>query len=370
MDRRANAGYLAAPIAVSVLADLSVVLFYSVAAGTGIPYLRTALHKLVTAMFIFNAIALPAWLLEKFGNCRADIFFQVGGFAGEYYSVLLVCVVLFRSLVLNKRPLSRTGEIAILTLAFTCFTSGGIAGALLGGNSCQYSPTSTENETSRRPYVIFLGLGLGFALLLSALFVAVVLIFRTSRKSMDIPERLRVPHSGAMAVGANVRQDAELLSKRLVMYPIIMLVTGGVAVATATINDPTVATVGAIFLTLSGLINAVAFFALDPTARKVSTSLLQLLYEDDRGNGGPSKAQPPHQSHYKRMSDMSVVNVDVDGRAAGDGAVSPHSGRTTLRDRSNSVDAGAHAHRGRGSSVALFVARRMRWFLRLVARAP
>ncbi|KXS15575.1 hypothetical protein M427DRAFT_135040 [Gonapodya prolifera JEL478] len=157
-----------------------------------IPYLCTSLHRL---------------------SSRANILFQVGDFAGEYYSVLLVCVVLFRSLVLNKRQLSRTGEITILAFAFTCFVVGGIAGVLMGGDFCQYDPTSKENAISRRPYVIFLGLGLGFSLLLSVIFVAVILIFRTSRKSMDIPERLRVTQSGAMAVGTTVRQDACLRTR-------------------------------------------------------------------------------------------------------------------------------------------------------------
>ncbi|KXS17831.1 hypothetical protein M427DRAFT_133305 [Gonapodya prolifera JEL478] len=372
MDRRANVGYLAIPVSLSVLADLSVVVFYAVAAGMGIRYLRSALHRLVAAVFIFNAMALSAWLLEKYSVCRVDLFFQVGGFSGEYYSVLLVCVLLFRSLVLNKDQLSPTRESIVLALTFAFFVSGGVAGMLTGGDICATTTTSSLGSSGRLTFGLVLGIGLGLALVLSIILVAAILISRTTRKSMDVPDTLRVPHEGSFVVGATAREDAKLLSVRLVMYPVIMLVTGGLAVVTSPVTTSVVPFIGAIALTLSGLLNALAFFTLDPAARKVSRAMLQLLSDEDGGRSRPLSPLSPvprpttAELQYKRISTGTIEMGRVPSTG---GTVSPNA--TLRHDRALSMvstTTDLQQQRVQGSVAATFVAKRTAWFLRWVAK--
>ncbi|KXS09847.1 hypothetical protein M427DRAFT_38272 [Gonapodya prolifera JEL478] len=316
MDRQTRARYYAIPVSISVLADVTVMAFYAVAAGMRIQNLRRTLHRLIFAMFMFNAMALSSWLVQYLTapattgiGCRVDLFFQVGGFGAENYSALLVCVVLFRSLVLNQPELTSLGEAVILSITTICFVLGGIVAAFNGGiEVCEKSHADAEKQA------FIMIIGLGFAFVVSMILVAITVISRTSRKTKDIPESLRVPEDGIMASSADVRKDANLLSVRLIMYPIIMFATGGLALIAMVAGSPAIQIVGEVALTLGGLLNALAFFTLDPTARKVSLLILQILNNDtDAGLSGstsfsstrPLSAFSAAELHQKRILAVS-----------------------------------------------------------------
>ncbi|KAJ3333013.1 hypothetical protein HDU93_008832 [Gonapodya sp. JEL0774] len=148
-------------------------------------------------------------------------------------------------------------------------------------------------------------IGLGVAFLLSAVLVSITLCLQTTRGSKDTPETFRVSDSGVMAVTSNIRDDANLLSRRLILYPTVMFLTGGLAVITGELYEiaPSAQIGGEIALMLSGFLNALFFFATDPTARKVARSLLEIIAKEEE-IASPQQDSPVTAAAlpYKRMS--------------------------------------------------------------------
>ncbi|KXS10709.1 hypothetical protein M427DRAFT_464247 [Gonapodya prolifera JEL478] len=302
LDRRSRAIFHSGPVSFSVLSDICVLCFYAVAAGLRVSHIRHTVHKLLAVLFVFNIVALCCWLGETLSypetpRCNISIFGEVGGFGGEYYSSLAILIVLYRSLVLNHPPFSAFGEGCAIAIPFGAFLAGGLIVILSqahapDGTTCFAAAASTAT-------ILAMIIGLGFAFVASVILVAGILFFRMRRGANETPESLRVSGSGIMAVSSRSKDDANALSVRLVLYPVLMLLTGGLAVITASLAITSAAIVGEALLALSGIFNAIIFFGWDPTARKLAFGMLEII-NSATGTGHP----------LPRPSSITTVNAD------------------------------------------------------------
>ncbi|KAJ3316532.1 hypothetical protein HDU93_004400, partial [Gonapodya sp. JEL0774] len=200
--RRQKALMYIAPVIVSVIADAAVLIFYAVAAG----YVQ-----LMRLWFAFGMTGFTPIMLNP---------------------------------KMNISPLSGAWAIAVISVP-SCF-------AIAGGLAYSLAPDVTEGEVScmsiihSGPLSYVMMAFLGFAFVASLALSAAVAWSVQNRAEMDteLPDTMRVASMGIVAVSTSSKDNTSMLSRRLVMYPLIILVTGLAGVAMASLPFDVVRLVG------------------------------------------------------------------------------------------------------------------------------
>ncbi|KAJ3330181.1 hypothetical protein HDU93_000525, partial [Gonapodya sp. JEL0774] len=221
------------------------------------------------------------------------------------------------------------------------------------------------------------------AFALSVLFSGIVIFSVQKRVKSDayaLSDNMRVPTLGMVAVGSTTQDDAGLLSRRLVLYPLIILVSGLMSFGMSAASSQTMKFIGIFVLGLGGVLNTLAFFSFDPSARKLAQAMLEILAEHDKPKPyqrvfSPtsidtltSPTNPVHAHHFDPKEVPGLVPT-LSGTAG-----EPHARTTspTSLSRVNfpHVSLDRAPARRQAMRWALVVARGMRRFLRWVGRAP
>ncbi|KXS15381.1 hypothetical protein M427DRAFT_32346 [Gonapodya prolifera JEL478] len=265
----------------SILGDVLVLGLFGAAMRLRPSSLNHTIHKLLGVLFLSNLVASCAYTADFFvvpgsRDCDLAVFFTLAGYAGDYYATIAICILLFRSLVLNRPPPGFYGELLLVALPlvaivfFGCATIGG-AGINKDDFGCWYvDPLGATAITAM--------VGIGVAVFINLILVITISVRLSRSVSRRTYDGLRIAKGGIMAVNQRASDDVDVLSRRLVMYPVIILVTGGVAIISTSFgNHPVALFFGELALALGGLLNSVAFLFFDPTARKMCSGLIEEL---------------------------------------------------------------------------------------------
>ncbi|KXS12644.1 hypothetical protein M427DRAFT_393801 [Gonapodya prolifera JEL478] len=198
----------------------------------------------------------------------------------------MICILLFSSLVLNIPSPSRTSEIVILlvplvaAVGFGVATVGGV-GTNPGDGGCFF-----REPLGAQALTVLIGAAL--PILINFVLAFVITARLSQRHTRMAAEHLRLKGTGILASNRRATDDVTELSRRLIMYPLLILLCGGTAIVATIFDDvPVLAFIGEIAITISGFANTIAFLVFDPTASKLAVAILE---ESHSGKGRPRLA--------------------------------------------------------------------------------
>ncbi|KXS20576.1 hypothetical protein M427DRAFT_378722 [Gonapodya prolifera JEL478] len=271
------------PLCLSLLGDVAALSMYALAHGFKLPMLRHTLHTLMLLFFVGNMVGTSFFGAIHFTTpgtvqCSIVIAGGVGAFAVDYISTLAISILLFRSLVLNLRP-SRKLDIALITIPLSAMVVFG-AGTL-GSSTEQAENTVCWFSDPWGFHGKFVAAGIMSACISNGV-LATCIIYKLLVRNTSIPSipDFRVPTAtaGVMSgVGQTAREDSEIVSRRLVMYPLIVLACAGCSSVATITNSGYMMAVGEFLLLTSGTLNTLVFFLTDPSSRKIARGILEVL---------------------------------------------------------------------------------------------
>ncbi|KXS19466.1 hypothetical protein M427DRAFT_28921 [Gonapodya prolifera JEL478] len=279
--------------ALTTIGGLSVLIFYAIAFGARLPILKHPLHKLIIFMFSFNVTS--GLILYGIGfvdpnspACHTGVFVVTAGITGDYCTSFAIYFLLFHSLVLHARR-SQFMENAILSfpigsaLVFAFLTIGG-TGPMDRDGACW-----VRDMLGWRAIVTYTA----SAFFAVSTMIMGVFIIRSLVPRLPLADTLRVPQSGMLSVGNTMREDTNVITKRLVWYPITTLICVGGGALVDVAGGKWGMVVGEQLLMGTGFINSIGFFAFDPTFRSVAKALLEEVNSLET-----AFAPPPDMYHH------------------------------------------------------------------------
>ncbi|KXS20056.1 hypothetical protein M427DRAFT_52321 [Gonapodya prolifera JEL478] len=270
-----------APFLLSIAGDVSVLAFYAVGRSAGLPFLRHPLHSAMTMLFTFNMVGSAFfwahyWVDPGTAGCSVTVFGVVAGYAGDYFSSATVAWLLFRSLVLNMTPLSTTR--AVMSLLWPVLLAVAAGASTLGADTTQPPHVVCWLTNPNDAHGLAVASALVLAVALNGILSALVVYNLTKRASVVVRTEIHLGAAGTLSgVGRSPREDSEVLTKRLLVYPAVIIICGGSSLVASIASNPWAGVVGDFMLMLNGLFNTAAFFFLDPTSAKTARGLLETL---------------------------------------------------------------------------------------------
>ncbi|KAJ3335534.1 hypothetical protein HDU93_005110 [Gonapodya sp. JEL0774] len=298
--RRLRAIWIIPVFALSSLGDLSVLLFYLIAFRAKLPVIQHPMHKLIALVFAFNLLG-SAFLFSSFFvtavsvNCQVSVFGLMFCLAGEYMALTCICGLLFASLVLGIRA-SGNSQKAVLVLPFLVALVFGMLTMNGTGPSSRDGACWFKDQLGWHAIAMYCGVG-AFIFSTSALVGSIVVSLRS--REMGNTESLRMPSSVLGGVANTMHEDHQVLSRRLILYPIILAFCAACSVLSSVLGGRVGGVVGEQFLMAGGFLNSMAFFIADPSARKIAAGFLELASDDELNNarGGMGKDDQLRAKH-------------------------------------------------------------------------
>ncbi|KXS19067.1 hypothetical protein M427DRAFT_152603 [Gonapodya prolifera JEL478] len=241
------------------------------------------------------------------------MFFTMVGYTGDYASSATIIILLFRSLVLNRGASGRDGErLALLHpflwIVFISFSTLGSTGENPGGGDCWL-----KEKYGIAAWII--NIGVAFVIILNLLLVLIISLALTrSRGKLGDYDATRIPKAGMLSVSQKLRDDTDTLTKRLIMYPVIIVLVSGVGILAnflATPSTPQLTLFGEMMITSGGWLSALAFFAYDTSSRKIASALLRWTYPDYVLN--PDVAAAPRQYGFHAVVEPVPETALIEG---------------------------------------------------------
>ncbi|KXS15232.1 hypothetical protein M427DRAFT_56860, partial [Gonapodya prolifera JEL478] len=184
--------------------------------------------------------------------------FAMGFLFGEYSTSTSICYLLFHSLVLHGKTTRNAQVIAFLNPALSIVTFGpltlGGTGAMNRDGGCWL-----QDMPGWRALITYAAATIYAT-------ANVYMIFKTAR---FMNSRNRLASGGILSVAAgSIQQDAEVLSKRWIYYPMSIYISVGLGSIINILGGPIGMVIGEQLVMSGGIINGIGFFFFDPTSRR------------------------------------------------------------------------------------------------------
>ncbi|KAJ3335183.1 hypothetical protein HDU93_006239, partial [Gonapodya sp. JEL0774] len=296
----------------------------------------TATFSTIEDPRVQGAISLAPFTLTVIGDVlvlclygiaySASVFFALAGFAGDYSSSSTIITILYRSLVLNrKRPPGRIGDIIAFTFPLAWFFATGFS--TLNGAGFNRSTRSCWLIQNGGFASVVLIVSVGFVIVYDTIVITLVAShFARNRAAVDLDSQAFRVVTGSTVLASNRKytEDLDMMTKRLVLYPIVIIMSGGVGVIVHAVANFTqlrglyllggnicvlVSSVAEIMTLSAGWLSALTFIVFDTSSQKVARALLEhrSIAKNDTKNDmeKPLPALPGFQSY---LSDLTPVN--------------------------------------------------------------
>ncbi|KAJ3341135.1 hypothetical protein HDU93_005544 [Gonapodya sp. JEL0774] len=327
--RNAFIGYTTASL-LSVLGDLAILVFLGLAYRAQPSLLRPTHLKLLLFLVTANMVGMIGHI-GIFGAepdsfyCSFTGFLVLGGMCGDFTSALVIVWVLYQSLVLFRPPFTRRQEIGLFAFLIGFVTTW--CGLSIGQN-----PRSIQ--------VFIANIGTIVNVLLTFLFV-IITLWQLWRGAFKKEAHQVKRHSQAQPMDRTV----ELVSRRIILYPCVTLVVGGMGFIQNMFPSSDLAQfLGQYIILLSGVLHGLIFFFADPSMTLMKPKVIHALRMegnpqiDTEGAGSTGRRILGSNSTQPSSSGgNSNARPSISGVSGGRGSISVPLVQTRGRDGGSSV---------------------------------